>query len=91
MLFDPKWHKPASIYSLIAWLERQPADKPYEWTSEGNCGAAQYLIAHGQDPKDMILIPDWVEIFQGLPPFDHTFGAALERARTISNWRNAAC
>jgi hypothetical protein len=74
-----------SLSSLVAWLEQQPADKHYGWTSERECGAAQYLIAHGQDPEYMILIPDWVEIFQGDPPFEHTFGAALERARALES------
>lgn len=79
---------PFSPATLIAWLERQPADSTYDY--ENTCGAClfgQYMAFHG--------IP-WSLAEYGSFPFDwrceiahpgmgphriSTFGDALKRAR----------
>lgn len=92
MLFDPKWEvqtKPDvfSLESLIAWLEKQPADRQYDYCLPGTCLVAQYLSANGVE--DSTLSSEdldrlgWHDIAQdedGLPQ-DWTFGGALCRAR----------
>ncbi|MEH2501198.1 hypothetical protein V1290_000009 [Bradyrhizobium sp. AZCC 1578] len=54
MLYDPKWATifevkadPFSLESLIAWLEKQPADKTYDYGCNGHCLLAQYFTAMG--------------------------------------------
>ncbi len=45
MLFDPKWAHPPGVHSLdslIAWLERQPADYSYNYLDSRSCLLAQY-------------------------------------------------
>lgn len=36
-----------SLDGLIAWLEMQPAAKPYVFMGNCNCMVAQYLKSHG--------------------------------------------
>jgi hypothetical protein len=50
MLYDPKWEvktDPFTLDSLIAWLEKQPADGTYCYDSNGCCILAQYFTAMG--------------------------------------------
>ena len=52
MLYDPKWEgevkaDPFKIESLVAWLEKQPADEQYCYLSNGECLLAQYFTAAG--------------------------------------------
>jgi hypothetical protein len=52
MLFDPKWEvevkaDPFSLEGLIAWLEKQPADKTYCYGDGGACLIHQYLTSCG--------------------------------------------
>jgi hypothetical protein len=54
MLYDKRWDKtfevkadPFSLESLIAWLEKQPADKQYCYLDNGNCLHCQYFTAMG--------------------------------------------
>lgn len=102
MLYDPKWEvetrAPAEVWSLprlVAWLEKQPADVEYCYTSSGHCLIAQYLSNCGWkqplvggwvvcdwqgDQIDRALPPKFKRISQNEP---RTFGAALERARAL--------
>lgn len=76
-----------SLKGFIAWLERQPADKEYNFLDWGSCALCQYLIsATGQWTVDQ-----YYEIFPwpatlgpnfiaGRP---WTFGAALARAKGL--------
>jgi hypothetical protein len=86
---------PFSLASLIAWLEQQPAAEMYCYRENGDCLLAQYFIAHGycnvnmgplvffHGPKnEKANVPrQFNDIAVGDP---HTYGAALERARSIS-------
>ena len=53
MLYDKRWEKPEvkadpfSLESLIAWLEKQPADKPYDYIDSTNCLLCQYFRSVG--------------------------------------------
>lgn len=53
MLYDPKWQKtetksdPFSLESLIAWLEKQPANASYCYLSNGECLLAHYFSEAG--------------------------------------------
>lgn len=88
MLYDPKWEvevkaDPFSLESLIAWLEKQPADREYNWASIDECMCAQYFGCgadwaerHDQFEFATGIRPDAIAL--GRP---WTFGAALERAR----------
>jgi len=94
MLYDPKWEKtvkadPLSLPALIAWLEQQPANLRYCYTSVGHCLAAQYNASIGReyhtpmvfdqpeisDSFDLIL--EWIAIHAS----PMTFGGALKLAR----------
>jgi len=96
MLYDPKWEQktetkadPFSLDSLIAWLEKQPADIWYPWGNcRGECLFSQYLthLGYPKDPCNEATIGPWAilhdrhyGLMHGQP---HTFGAALERARS---------
>lgn len=99
MLYDPKWEQKTdqtfegvSLLGLIAWLECQPADKPYDYTEPTKCVLAQFLQAtEGRSGVASIVnLPceysaggGWLrKIAQGDASVEgQTFGAALERAR----------
>lgn len=87
MLYNEAWSKskvevkadPFSLESIIAWGEKQPADRNYNWVSS-DCYLCQYLKANGYKVSDYdkININDRVDVAFDRP---HTFGAALTRAR----------
>jgi len=99
MLYNKDWEKthikadPFSLESLIAWAEKQPTDKEYDfWCNE--CYLGQYFEDHGfkinmigtgtvtfSDSTCRELPRHFNRIAQTTP---HTFGAALERARKIA-------
>jgi hypothetical protein len=98
MLYDPKWEvktDPFTFESLIAWLERQPAQKEYCFMDNGGCLFFQYLEEMGVDVVGVggasfrreaddrdggrHPLPTGWPSLASLEP--HTFGAALERAR----------
>lgn len=47
MLYNQEWERktppPMSLESLIAWLEKKPADGSYVYQSHGSCLIAQYM------------------------------------------------
>jgi hypothetical protein len=51
MLYNTKWEKTStdvhSLDSLIAWLEKQPADGIYQYADTKNCLLCQYYTAMG--------------------------------------------
>jgi hypothetical protein len=53
MLFNPNWKKPKSeinphtLEGFIAWLEKQPRDRTYNYFSGTDCLIAQYYKAQG--------------------------------------------
>ena len=99
MLYDAKrWDKqtradPFSLESLIAWLEKQPADNTYCYLDHGYCLLSQYFIAQGMEAVHVFSCGGFKHdgIDDDYPlEFDviaaegvHTFGAALERARSL--------
>lgn len=95
MLYDPKWNQkvaPLSLDNLIAWLEKQPAKKQYNFLNcDGGCLFSLYLIHLGYpaSPRHLSTRPIWEALHDtyGDIAYDfrgsHTFGAALERARAM--------
>ncbi|HZR75677.1 hypothetical protein [Bradyrhizobium sp.] len=99
MLYDKRWEKPEvkddplTIESLIAWLERQPADDFYEYDEPCACMLHQYFTAMGFEnvavgPWDFdhagatgVMLSDAFHDIASASPGLCTFGAALERAR----------
>lgn len=95
MLYDPKWEKqtkadPYSLGSLIAWLEKQPAGKRYDFHDcNGGCLIGMYYIANGVHNKSRDDYRPYTAVFGGshdlygqvAATLPYTFGAALERAR----------
>jgi len=54
MLYDPKWTEtetdPLSLESLIAWLEKMPPRKHYDYNDcQGKCLYGLYMAANGVD------------------------------------------
>lgn len=97
MLYDPKWEQqtradPFTLESLIAWLEKQPADTAYDYCRPDICLVAQYLKAHEIKNYSVAseelnrLIPGLHQIARDCidSPQDWTFGGALKRARTLA-------
>jgi hypothetical protein len=96
MLFDPKWTEtkadPLTLESLIAWLEKQPEGKFYDYMGcDGTCLLGQYFRSLGfeniwvggtvicADNYPEVILPESIsELAVGRP---RTFGAALDRAR----------
>jgi|SRR5882672_9604510 len=85
---------PFSLDTLIAWLEKQPADKVYCYIDNGRCLLAQYFKEMGfknaligpydfdcEGANSVKLPRHFNEISQR---WDRTFGAALKRAREVS-------
>lgn len=95
MLFDPKWgNKEPSLEGIIAWLETQPPETPYEFMNcKGQCLIGQYMTSigivwnHNSEGSTYIKTLcsfDNGNIYSGqsiASHHPHTFGAALERAR----------
>lgn len=99
MLYDPKWEvqtkaDPFQLGTLIAWLEKQPANETYCYMSHGQCLLAQYFRAMGFDvgriggfsvilDGEKIFLP---QDFSNIPLFEpRTFGGALARARKFAD------
>src|SRR5262245_33624412 len=95
MLYSPKWEvkaDPFALTSLVAWLERQPADEHYDYYNCAECPIALLFKASGYQ---RVAVNGFNVSFDGdcrsLPPhFDkitaarpHTYGAALARARAL--------
>lgn len=93
MLYDPKWEKtetkadPFSLENLIAWLEKQPADKPYLASEPEICLLGQFSTSMGATCAttksiDLADAEPFGEIALRHP---HTFGDALRRARAVAS------
>jgi hypothetical protein len=99
MLYNPKWNAPGtdifSLDSLIAWLEKQPAEREYDYVDGRVCMMNQYLSAHGirvagvaadyyrAEPLSYVRVPlphSFIDIALRGPA---TFGAALARAKAF--------
>ena len=95
MLFDPKWKAREGALtrkSLISWLEKKRADKPYHYIACGRCMLANYFRAmgfrqvkveagefqHAESFGPVKLPRAFIHIAAGHP---RTYGGALERAR----------
>lgn len=92
MLYDPKWEievkaDPFSLESLIAWLEKQPTAKEYDFCDcNGRCLLDQYAAAMGLKNESGLYVRldaafDGAAGFYIAVGFPRTFGAALDRAR----------
>ncbi len=87
MLDNVKWYlpkvaDPQSLGALITWLEPFPAKKPYCYTDSGKCLAAQYNKSIGRPYASTHLTPFDCDLELIALEEPHTFGAALERARS---------
>jgi len=101
MLYDKRWDKqtetkadPFKLDSLVAWLEKQPAEKPYCYLDHGQCLLGQYFAHHGfcevaiysngvlvhGKGREHVLYP---QVFNSIALMSHprTFGVALGHAR----------
>lgn len=84
---------PFKLETLIAWAEKQPADKRYDYWCN-RCYFGQYFEAHGHQVRMVgtasVTFNDGETRHFPAGFFDvafeapHTFGAALERARKLS-------
>jgi hypothetical protein len=92
MLWNPKWKPPVvadpfALETLIAWLEKQPADSAYDFYCIRTCAAAQYAKECGFTDEFRPTLSaffggfDRYHVIVGKTP--HTFGAALSRARSL--------
>jgi len=99
MLHNPKWDvevkaNPFSLESLVAWLEKQPSDKEYDYCDPYGCLLCQYFRSQGFQVHSVAMNnlyrdASWKsvefplvlkEVSQGHDA-GWTFGAALARAR----------
>lgn len=104
MFFDPGTKReakadPLSLDSLIAWLEKQPADQEYDYGCNGTCMLASYFRSvnpnfcsvgtsyasffDGENFSEWALPDGWDDIAFG-DGGSRTFGAALDRARALA-------
>ena len=102
MLFNTAWNKNPEVQpqsdllstaSLVAWLEKQPVNKIYDYNLPYGCLLARYFREHGH--HNPCLGPKYVHCLNGydgpvvLPPAfhaaatyrPHTYGDALKRAK----------
>jgi hypothetical protein len=105
MLFDMKHFTeikpdPFALENLIAWLEAQPPERTYVFTSNHNCLLAQYFTAMGFEDVWVYGYGEWHHEFfhsskdyekypkewDGIAnSYDATFGDALIRARKLQS------
>lgn len=99
MLFNPKWEQetkadPFTLESLIAWLEKQPANGEYEFISHMKCALAQWLRSIDPEAESSHMKSSYCYDVDGashdfesfkdiVGTLPYTFGAALERARAL--------
>lgn len=103
MFFDPTTKPevkadPFSLESLIAWLEKQPANKEYNYCDPHNCALCQYFRDAGLEVESITrneirhrdgrttefpVTFSW-DISNSAYRGLSTFGAALERARAVA-------
>jgi hypothetical protein len=95
MLYDPKWEQKTddvfSLESLIAWLEKQPRDRRYDYIDTHNCLAACYYKDMGQEMR-VVLLKDYPT---AASPFSYklewiachsdTYGEAIDHARKLQH------
>jgi len=85
MLYDPKWEvkaDPTKLETLIAWLECQPENETYCFSSKKDCLIAQYGAAHGKKWDNLSCVDlMWMGFYSIAIGERRTFGAALARAR----------
>jgi hypothetical protein len=102
MFFDPGTKPevkadPLSLDSLIAWLEKQPADMEYDYLCNGHCLLGEYFrhvnpafysvgpyqahFREGNTFTDWDVPRTWDRLAVEHP---RTFGAALKRARKLA-------
>lgn len=98
MLYNKNWDKPEvkadpfSLESLIAWLEKMPAEQEYCFMDNGDCLFFKYFSAMGvpvysiggdyystEYGGELHFFPDNFPYIAAQAP--HAFGAALDRAR----------
>lgn len=89
---------PFSLEALIAWLEKQPGEMEYPHMDVRGCALCQYGTSIGRGNIFHDLLDEfearghWKDVahITLLPP--HTFGAALQRARSLqANEREGNC
>jgi hypothetical protein len=86
MLHNPKWTKTSpTLKGLIAWLKKQDPSVEYDHEWPWACAIGLYAQSIGRTYGTLLAdyrqLQRWDEsIAESLP---HTFGAALERAKTF--------
>lgn len=83
---------PFKLKTLIAWLEKQPADGAYCYLSNGACMLAKYFTAQGLKRVELGAnflshaggVRKLPTAFNGIAQYGpRTYGAALDRARAL--------
>lgn len=76
-------HPPLTLVAITEWLQAQPHDQEYIWQDPTECMVGHYLRDHGSSWGAVMYsdIPHYHEIAAEKP---WTFGAALERAKTLA-------
>lgn len=106
MLFNTAWQKKSvevqpqpdlmSTASLVAWLEKKPADKAYSYRTGDSCLLAQYFRESGDRYATLghehvysgamgrrVTLPLAFIAAAGRYSPDHTFGGALNRLKAF--------
>jgi len=78
-----------TVEDLVKWIENQPPDKRYDWTTAGSCLLGQWCKSKGL--KGPALRNKSIELGHdddfyriALSGYPFTFGAALDRARSLA-------
>lgn len=76
-------HPPLTLVAITQWLETKPPEQEYIWQDPTECVVGHYLRDHGSSWGTVAYsdMPNYHEI-AGAKPW--TFGAALERAKTLA-------
>jgi hypothetical protein len=104
MLARTDWDKPfnASLQDLVSWLETKDPAETYEYKRGDCCLLSQFLIHHGMtDVSVGVIMWGGNHYYHEIPKYfngiavgtlfsdEHTFGAALARARSFLDGRQS--
>ncbi|MCK1363512.1 hypothetical protein [Bradyrhizobium sp. 62] len=78
-----------TVKDLVEWIGKQPPDKRYDWTTAGSCLLGQWCKSKGM--KGPALRNKSIELGHdddfyriALAGYPFTFGAAMDRARSLT-------
>ncbi len=83
MLYNPS-HEHATFPHFLSWLEAQPKDEVYNWSSAEHCACGQYAKSIGEENwvgKGMPPSRNFWTVSNNLASESWTFGALADRVR----------